>query len=917
MMSKSDLKKCTISVVAGLCALFLIFSVSGWGQAPPVKATPENNKKKLGELKEKAAEYYRNADFTLALNYFQEALRLAKDDVEIKTRIEDCQRKIQEKKDLLATVPVDPRKREEFLAQKYTRAKELYNVKKYTEARKEFYELWLIAGKYKKTLSYMEDIDKRRQEMEKKTQEAQVATTAVAKKEAEKKMTQQVTEEEKKKAKIKKLLQQGDQAFTSGKYEKAIESYTEVLALDKENKEAGQKLEQAKIAQEQARQAQKKEQEQKLQINNHLEKGKDLYNAGNYQEALKEFQAVLTLDKTHKKAKKYIEKTNSKIIELQKAEEAQKAKDEKIKEGLARASELTVKENYSEALKEYENVLKLDKNNKEAREAREKVRQLMNAKEAKAREEQKLKKMQEEIQAKLSGFLKKGETALKEGNFTRAIENYQEALKLDANNQTAREGIAKAQSMKQAKEKEEAEKKKAEEERKAQELAKAKKEREEAEQKRKAEEERKAQELARAKKEKEEAEQKRKAEEERKAQELAKAKKEKEEAEQKRKAEEEKKAQELARAKKEIEVAQKPETEKEKKELEQIEKIKREQQKKSEDLTRKGKELFQRGKYEEALKNFEEALQLNPLNAEAGEYKAMTEAKLEEIKRAEEKKKEEERLKKEAQQKAETLYAEALEAFRGRQYALAEQKATEALKVLPGWAKANQLLQDIEDAKKTVEKDKVSQLIAEGKDLYNKGQYNEAIEKFKEALNIMPVNEEASRYISLCNQRIEERQRELDRRQKETKKSEAMRLFQAGLSAYRDKKLDEAVAKWEEALKVYPELEDAKRYLEQTKDEYQQYLSAKLEKETFAQREKSAQEKLNTLITIVTKKPIPLRDFLKNLYIISDIDFYVAEGVEAQIEVKFEDKPLYEVLDTVLLPIGLKWERKPGTDIIF
>ncbi len=916
MMRTFDLKRCTISVMAGLCALFLICYVTSWGQTPSVKGTPENNKKKVGELKQKAAEYYKNADFTLALNYYQEAQRLATDDAEIKARIEDCQRKIQEKKDLLTNIPVDPRKKEESLAQKYNRAKELYDAKKFTEARKEFYELWIIAGRYKKTLSYLEDIDKRTKESEKKTQQAKAEPAKVAKKEAEKKMAQQAAEEAKKKEKVKKLLQQGDQDFTNGKYEKAIAAYTEALELDKENKEAGQKLEQAKIAQEQARQAQKKEEEQKLQIKNHLEKGKTLYNGGNYQEALKEFQAVLSLDNTHKQAKEYVEKTNSKIMELQKEEEARKTKEEKIKASLARANELAGKENYKEALKEYENVLKLDKNNKKAREGQEKVKQLMVTREAKAKEEQKLREMEAEKQAKLSGYLKKGETALKEGNVTKAIENYQEALRLDANNQTAKEGIEKAKALREAKEKELAEKKRAEEEKKAQEVAKAKKEKEEAEQKRKAEEERKAQELARAKKEKEEAEQKRKAEEERKAQELAKAKKEKEEAEQKQKAEEEKKAQEIARAKKDIEIAQKTEPEKEKKELEQIEKIKREQQKKADDLTKKGKDLFQRGKYEEALKNFEEALQLNPLNAEAAEYKTKTEAQLEEMKRAEEKKKEEERLKKEAQQKAEALYAEALEAFRGRRYDLAEQKATEALKVLPGWAKANQLLQDIENAKKTTEKDRVSQIIAEGKDLYNKGLYSEAIEKFKEALNIMPVNEEASRYISLCNQRIAERQRDLDRRQRETKKSEAMRLFQAGLSAYRDKRLDEAVAKWEEALRVYPELEDAKRYLEQTRDEYQQYLTAKLEKETFAQREETAQKKLNTLITMVTKKPIPLRDFLKNLYIISDIDFYVAEGVEAQIEVKFEDKPLYEVLDTVLLPIGLKWERKPGTDII-
>lgn len=144
----------------------------------------------------------------------------------------------------------------------------------------------------------------------------------------------------------------------------------------------------------------------------------------------------------------------------------------------------------------------------------------------------------------------------------------------------------------------------------------------------------------------------------------------------------------------------------------------------------------------------------------------------------------------------------------------------------------------------------------------------------------------------------------------------AQRIFDDGMALYDQGKLSSARDRWREALKEDPDWKKPQSFLEETEAEYNALLAREENSRRFDEAEAAAQEKLQTLISTSTIEPKPLADFLGDLKILSGIDFVITGGVEARVEAAFEDKTLREVLDTVLLPIGLKWDREPGKDIV-
>lgn len=70
-----------------------------------------------------------------------------------------------------------------------------------------------------------------------------------------------------------------------------------------------------------------------------------------------------------------------------------------------------------------------------------------------------------------------------------------------------------------------------------------------------------------------------------------------------------------------------------------------------------------------------------------------------------------------------------------------------------------------------------------------------------------------------------------------------------------------------------------------------------------------ADKLLNTPISISTPQRISLDEFLKNISAATPgvMHYTVKSGAKAQVYANFKDKPLREVLDTILLPINLAW----------
>ncbi len=155
-------------------------------------------------------------------------------------------------------------------------------------------------------------------------------------------------------------------------------------------------------------------------------------------------------------------------------------------------------------------------------------------------------------------------------------------------------------------------------------------------------------------------------------------------------------------------------------------------------------------------------------------------------------------------------------------------------------------------------------------------------------------------------------QREADRarrRQAEAAYKEGVQLYEAG-------ELARARQRWLDAKAIDPTYNEPDAYLENTEEEYNALLANQTAREEFERREAAALEKMNTLIPLRTLEPTVLSEFLQNLRLISGIDFVIAGEVNARVEAAFEDEPLTDVLDSVLLPIGLRWSREPGTDTV-
>ncbi|MCC6547722.1 hypothetical protein IT570_11200 [Candidatus Sumerlaeota bacterium] len=151
----------------------------------------------------------------------------------------------------------------------------------------------------------------------------------------------------------------------------------------------------------------------------------------------------------------------------------------------------------------------------------------------------------------------------------------------------------------------------------------------------------------------------------------------------------------------------------------------------------------------------------------------------------------------------------------------------------------------------------------------------------------------------------------------ESKNREAAeKAYDEGVKLYGQKKLAEARQRWLDAKELDPTFTKADTYLQNTEAEFNAMLANQAQKADFAQREADAVEKMNTLIPLRTLEPTNLSDFLQSLRLLSGIDFVIAGEVSAKVEAAFEDEPLTQVLDTVLLPIGLRWDRKPGSSTV-
>jgi len=140
-------------------------------------------------------------------------------------------------------------------------------------------------------------------------------------------------------------------------------------------------------------------------------------------------------------------------------------------------------------------------------------------------------------------------------------------------------------------------------------------------------------------------------------------------------------------------------------------------------------------------------------------------------------------------------------------------------------------------------------------------------------------------------------------------RDELDRIYREALENYKKGNIEEARKLWIQMLHIKPDDKRAATYLEQTKGDYQRVQADQKAQEQATSRSKAAQDLLNSPVTISTDRLTPLAEFMRIISFSTptEIQYYIASGAEADVMVNFVDKPLRDVLDTVLTPRGLAW----------
>lgn len=241
-----------------------------------------------------------------------------------------------------------------------------------------------------------------------------------------------------------------------------------------------------------------------------------------------------------------------------------------------------------------------------------------------------------------------------------------------------------------------------------------------------------------------------------------------------------------------------------------------------------------------------------------------------------------------------------------------EEARKNVLKALDMWSTNSEARQMLEELNKKLgysTRDLVDAYVREGEGLVADQKFDEAVRRYDEALKLDPANKNAA----ACKARALKRQakqaqfaalktKEELQRDADVMQKEAQKHLKAG-----DVKRAREI--WQKILEQDPQNKLAQTYMEETKADFAKLVATENTRAQAEKRSETAEKLLNAPVTISTEQKIALPQFMSLLSFAttSELEYYIAEGANAMIFANFVDRPLHEVLDTVLLPIGLSW----------
>ncbi len=246
------------------------------------------------------------------------------------------------------------------------------------------------------------------------------------------------------------------------------------------------------------------------------------------------------------------------------------------------------------------------------------------------------------------------------------------------------------------------------------------------------------------------------------------------------------------------------------------------------------------------------------------------------------------------------LLSRARQAYEDGLYEQSKNYAEQAASIDPDDAEVVSLLEKVEgvDAEERIAELKKQVVIFE-----KAGDYERALEKTEEILEIDPQEPEATAWVEVFEQRIEQLEKEKQEIADRMLEENISELMDEAKEAFEEGEIGTAREKWEQVLTMKPTHKDAQAYLDNTEEEYQEYLEDVDEREREREKERIAREKLYTPITI-SFTDIKIADFLNQVSLLSDVDFVIPHGGDARVSGRFSETPLVDVLNAVLIPNG-------------
>jgi len=226
---------------------------------------------------------------------------------------------------------------------------------------------------------------------------------------------------------------QGAIHYINGDWTMAIAQWKDAVKFDPLNEELSEFV---KIAEKKKEEAERLEKAEAL-----YRYGVALYNEGKLDEAIGKLEESLRINPGHLRAQEYLVRTKEKIAAMRQEDEERKRRDV-IAKHYFQGIDYYAEGEFSKAIKEWDEVLSLDPEHREAKEYKEKAKDKISIGAPVEKERKVALKGREE--EKIETYYKQGINYYLAGEFREAIGQWQEVLRLEPSHKGAREYIAKA-----------------------------------------------------------------------------------------------------------------------------------------------------------------------------------------------------------------------------------------------------------------------------------------------------------------------------------------------------------------------------------------------------------------------------------------------------------------------------------------